>query len=291
MQSAAVLLTRCASERACELCWPGCMAASVSVRQTLLHLNDWLPALGFVIQPAASCNVPVTLCLRDKVDHVVYLNGHTEREVMDSDDVLNPALIPITDDPCTILELLGFDNAQHILADAGRVTTRMACSLMCGSKYFSPELARNTGEKFGRSPLYAYVQETYPGKCEQPADRRQVAQARAEIMAAVASACPRVPALQAAAREQAQVFGAVLDRTWGQALPELLADIASAGVPAGSNEHAEMVRRVYARWCTFVKLHGLLPLHAMPADAAHSRWREFMRAPLAHPYDWQCVRL
>ena len=240
-----------------------------------LLLNDWIKSLQLLIKIV---NFRPILYTCKEVPQVRYIYGLVKKWTTDM-----PALVPVTDNMYVILEVLGFDNPQAILEKlllGSDVTQHKVCSLLCSSRHFSPDMVQNTNyAKFGgMSPLAHYVFEKY-GRIgdHNKSNTAAIDKGQRRIHRAITQRFPHVLTQQLASEEQSHVLSEVYVATWGCGLED-------------GQETNEKVHYDHDRWCRFVQLHGLLTLSKMAPDEAYNLWTKFRDEPLAHAYDWQCLR-
>lgn len=245
-----------------------------------LLLNDWVAALDLQLGRSCHPGHPPVLYVRASVPMTRYIEGHMKKRVCDVS-----ALLPVTDDMHDILALVGFDKPGDVM-DQMRcqgATQRATCSLMCGSRLFSPAMVKSTNyhKLGGLSPLAEYVRESYvggTGSMGQDGNASLIGRARTEVHAAISQRFPHVQLLRDAAMEQARVLGAVKAATWGRGLEDIIDD-----------READL-SVAHDRWLTFVTLQGVLPLSRMAPKDAYALWAQFRDDPLAHPHDWSLLQ-
>ena len=240
---------------------------------TILLLNDWIASLGLVIKKRFQPDPRPALMLCDRLP--LFLYGHDGRVGLPEE-----TLVPVTNDLSIILQLLGFkDDVAKKLERCE--THRLRCSLMCSSRYFSPAMVKSTRtvKLGGLSPLAKYVDENMPkiAEAEVPIAMEFIRRVKAQVHRDIEERFPDTVRMKAVSREQMDMVNNVMDATLG----------ASRKQPR--SQKANKTTDTYSRWRLFVALHGVLTLHAMPAERSLELWIAFRDDPAAHEHDWQCV--
>jgi hypothetical protein len=236
---------------------------SKCVKTMILMLNDWIWCLGLRLRETAGSPL-TTLCMVETHPTCTYLD----------------MLVPVTDDQKDILLMLGFrDNACDAIlgfTNTKYTSTKRICALMCKSPLFSPFMARNTAPRKSIFPcdskLYTYAREL-PGfkeKNEWSPEETELVNGRKLALSSKLDTAFHTRARVVAMCEQYAMLKEVSLRT-----------------EDATEENPYMPN--HERWKRFISLHGLLTLHAMPADGATELWKAFLNDPSRHSDDWICL--
>jgi hypothetical protein len=198
-------------------------------------------------------------------------------------------LVPVTDDPVVMFELLGFERPADILVAVKQAALdRTACSVLCASSLFDPSMVSNTADhniKFGggRSALFEYAQATWGGRVrsfrhddEEADEEADCVRKRLAVHAAVEQRFPEVRAARAEFRKHERMIGRLQETLWGPSILHMPPDPPD-----------DLIHLFAQRWKPFLKLRGLRPLFdADPAEALADwlRFRGDDASPGAH--DW-----
>ena len=217
----------------------------------MLLLNEWIQALGLRIETHLGQGQGqgqgqgaggeegevafVELCISSKAFR---------------NDPFQEASVPVTRDPVTILDLLGFETPVEIAADLCKrdVAERYVDAVMRASRFYSPDLLDRPTKAGGGG-----------------GDVEQLGEVVREIIFA---RLPRVKALWQMTQQQAATFDAVWDAT--------------------IQLDESRLRPSLRRWSVFVKLNGLLPLSRMVPAEARAAWVAFRQHP-SDASDWTCL--
>jgi hypothetical protein len=250
----------------------------IKVDKVLPRLNDWIRALDLHISPMSGQSRLWLHTIVRGPPRTTYVHGYKTPQQRPS-----RALVPVTNDRATILDLLGFDKPKSVLQELNRAETeRMICSILCSSKFFNPSMVTNTarGNKLsGTSTLFSYVQETWGKTLVTEKHKRDNDQVRDAVHMVIAHKFPTVALAKTAFSDHERMLGRLEEILWGPSLP-----------PGNCEAIYDSIFQYHQRWERYLELRGIQTLDALcvsdPAKALED-WLQFRGGPDTIPHDWE----